>query len=214
MNARIVLLIPLLLLGGCALTGGRSPASHYYVLPAPRPTAATTNVATTIALAPVRLPRYLDHPQIVTLDRQGRARLAEFHRWAEPLNTGFTRVLATALARQLHESRIVLLPARNVAPAWTLALQVHELEIMPERLKLLAEWRLLQGQTTRVWQREEIERRLADADYAAIATGLSGLCEELARRIARTLAGITAAPAAGSGGSVPGPGPAGTTASP
>ncbi|BCX89902.1 conserved hypothetical protein [Methylomarinovum tepidoasis] len=214
MNTRIVLLLPLFLLGGCALTGGRSPASHYYVLPAPQPTTAATDMATTIALVPVRLPRYLDHPQIVTLDRQGRVRLAEFHRWAEPLNTGFTRVLATALARQLPESRILILPARNAAPAWTLALQVHELQILPDRLKLLAEWRLLQGQTTRIWQREEIEHRLPAADYVAIATGLSGLGEELARRIARNLAGITAAPAAGSGGSAPGPGPAGTTASP
>ncbi len=215
MNTRLILMLPLLLLGGCALSGGRSPESHYYVLPAPERPPAMAATATTLGVVPVRLPRYLDHPQIVTLDRQGRARLAEFHRWAEPLDIAFTRVLATALAQRLPHSRVLILPAREVVPRWTLALQVHELEILPDRLSLLAEWHLQQGRTVHQWHREAIERPLPARDYTAIATGLSRLGDELAQHIAAALAdALTAAPAAGTQDSGPGRGPAGTAASP
>src|SRR5688572_6149535 len=46
-----------------------------------------------VGLGPVTLPPYLDRPDIVTREGENQMRLAELHRWVEPLDSLLTRIM-------------------------------------------------------------------------------------------------------------------------
>lgn len=99
----IILIAIFMILAGC-----RSKNSSFYVLsPIQAPLAKTCGMV--IGLGPVTIPRYLDQPQIVTRLSPNQVALNEFERWAEPLNTNITSVLANNLKAQLH-TQILLYP--------------------------------------------------------------------------------------------------------
>src|SRR5215510_9952978 len=96
-----------LLVGGCA-----SQPSRFYLLSA-LPSTETASPATsgqqrpTIGVGPVTLPRYVDRPQIVTRTSPYEIKVAEFDRWAEALDSNFSRVLADNLSFLLPTARVV-----------------------------------------------------------------------------------------------------------
>jgi uncharacterized protein len=63
-----------------------------------------------IGIGPVTLPKYLDRPQIVTFTSPYALNVAEFDRWAEPLESTFVRVLAENLALLLPTARVAVFP--------------------------------------------------------------------------------------------------------
>ena len=98
-----------LLLAGCA----RTPPVSYYQLSAQEaarnaPAAETGKMV--IGIGPVRLAEYLDRPQIVTRQSANRLRLADSHRWAEPLGENILRVVGENLSALLGTDRILLYP--------------------------------------------------------------------------------------------------------
>ncbi len=97
-----------LLLTGCARTAS---VSYYQLsaLEAVRNVPATTEAGKmVIGIGPVRLPEYLDRPQIVTRLTPNRLQLADSHRWAEPLSENIPRVMGENLSALLGTDRIVL----------------------------------------------------------------------------------------------------------
>lgn len=110
-----VLLIALLL-SGC----GTTPPSQFYLLEAmPADSAAPArpggNEGLHIGVGPVEFADYLGRSQIVTRKDGVEISLAETHRWAEPLQNNFSRVLAENLSMLLATDRISLHPSRNWA---------------------------------------------------------------------------------------------------
>jgi len=106
----LVLLGCILLLTGCART---APVS-YYQLSAQE---AARNVLAgaeagkmVLGIGPVRLPEYLDRPQIVTRLTANRLQLADSQRWAEPLGENILRVLGENISALLGTERILLYP--------------------------------------------------------------------------------------------------------
>ena len=100
-----------LLVAGCVGTG-QSPPSRFYMLTsldqndvAPETTAGIDGEA--IILGPIRFPVYLNRQQIVTRNSPNEIRLAEFDRWAEPLETNFINVLKENLSILLNTAYIV-----------------------------------------------------------------------------------------------------------
>ena len=99
-----------LLLAGCART---TPVSYYQlsaqeaVRPAPASAEAGKMV---LGIGPVRLPEYLDRPQLVTRLTPNRLQLADSHRWAEPLAENISRVMRENLSALLGTDRILLHP--------------------------------------------------------------------------------------------------------
>ncbi len=63
-----------------------------------------------IGINPIQLPEYLDRPQIVTLNGAHTLHLAEFHRWAAPLDQEIVQVLAKNLIALLPASKVALFP--------------------------------------------------------------------------------------------------------
>lgn len=104
-------ILPLLLLvltvGACATT----PPSRFFIL-SPVKQGSTSQVLpknTLVRLETVQLPEYLNRPHIITRVGPNRLELAEFDKWAEPLDLNMTRVLARNLEARL-KTRVVFSP--------------------------------------------------------------------------------------------------------
>lgn len=81
---------------GCA----SSPHTDFYLLRATPPDifeAVVRPVDRSLCIRRVRLPEYLDRPQMVVRESGHRLRLHEFQRWAEPLKENVARILAENL---------------------------------------------------------------------------------------------------------------------
>jgi len=63
-----------------------------------------------LGVGPVKLPEYLNRSQIVTRTSPEAVQLAEFDRWAEPLDKNFARVLAVDLGYLLRTPKVALFP--------------------------------------------------------------------------------------------------------
>jgi uncharacterized protein len=66
-----------------------------------------------IRFAPVRLPAYLDRPQIVTRISDSQINADEFHRWGIPLDVTVKELLGAGVARALPEAYVDVLPSRS-----------------------------------------------------------------------------------------------------
>jgi uncharacterized protein len=104
------LLFCTLLLAGCART---APVSYYQLSPLKGVgsvpfSAEAGNVV--LGIGPVRLPQYLDRPQLVTRLSPNRLQLTDGHRWAEPLSDNIPRVLGENLSALLGTDRILIHP--------------------------------------------------------------------------------------------------------
>ena len=95
-----------LLLAGCAT----SPSARFYTLDsAPgEPRGETGDVV--IGLRPLTFPEYLNRPQIVTRTDGSELKLAEFDRWAEPVDQSFNRVLAGSIDDALESAVVLVFP--------------------------------------------------------------------------------------------------------
>jgi uncharacterized lipoprotein YmbA len=112
-------------LGGCsymakAILAPQKDISRFYLL---TPTADATAPATaqsagsssdfTIGLGPIKLPPYLDRPEIVTRQAPNRLELSKEDRWGESIQNGFTSAMARDLTAQTGTGRVILFPWYN-----------------------------------------------------------------------------------------------------
>ena len=108
------LLITMLLLNGC----GTTPPSKFYTLEAMSVSETTQTTPDKqkdihIGIGPVEFADYLQRSQIVTRTNGAEVKLAETHRWAEPLNNNLGRILAENLSILIGTDKISLYPSRN-----------------------------------------------------------------------------------------------------
>ena len=104
-----------------------------------------------VGLGPIKVPAYLDRPQIVTAASDHEFRLAENQRWAERLDDNIARVSQENLAVLVPSDRIVMHPwSRDTKPDVQAVVQIQELHVDPEgRARMVALWSLkpLKGET-------------------------------------------------------------------
>jgi uncharacterized lipoprotein YmbA len=70
-----------------------------------------------ICVGPVLMAEYLDRKQICTREDGHEVKYAEYHRWAEPLDAAFSRVLVENLSLLLGTARIDVFPWKSPSPA-------------------------------------------------------------------------------------------------
>ncbi len=100
----------ILLLSGC----GTSPKTNFYHLEqAVSPQLTNIEHGITIGIGPVNIAPYLDRPQIITRVSPYKLELSEFNRWAEPLKSNISRVIAVELSNLLATNRVFLLPLHD-----------------------------------------------------------------------------------------------------
>lgn len=91
-------------------------AKFYLLTPADSaPAASSLGSDFTLGLGPVKLPPYLDRPEVVTRAAPNRLELSKTDRWGESLQTSFTTVLSRDLAAQLGTHQILVFPWYSTA---------------------------------------------------------------------------------------------------
>ena len=197
--ATAALTLAAVIITACAFT---SREAHFYLL---TPTIATavqgadpaSSGGRSIGLGPIRLPAYLDRPQIVSVSGGSEVQLHDDHRWAAPLASELPQVLAENLAALLGEDRVLV-------PPWPAGL-VPDLQVSVEIIRfhavtgeatafLWARWTVLAAGGDKGRPQSGSFRLSQPAPSLSIAgtvAAQSRLLAELSRRIA---ADIAAAP--------------------
>lgn len=179
-------LAAMLLAAGC----GSTPPTRHYLLSAEAESAAGQPVVDRIGVGPVEVAEYL-HQRQLAIGGGNELQLAEFHRWAEPLDAGIARVLAENLALLTGGTEPVLYPwRRDDQPPVTVRVSVLKLERQDGSAELLARWGLydsnddarLAGELARL-----STSLPAGADHAATAAAYSDLLLQLSQRVAAAL---------------------------
>ena len=183
-----ILLVSLLLFCGCA-----SKPSNYYVLhslqsEAPDVKTATAENDLTICVGPIKIPEYLDRPQMVTRSAPDSLQFAEFDKWAEPLEKSLTRVIAENLAILLSTDRVGVFPWLNTAQVqYQVTVDITQFERMPDgKVILAARWNVLgdHGDNMLLIESSRFSIPIESSGYEGIASAESRAVEALSREIA------------------------------
>jgi hypothetical protein len=197
LGAALGVALLVLFAAGC---GGRAAPFRYYVL-APLAGPAQTGADSrpvSIGVGPVRLPGYLDRPQIVTRRGAEEIDLAELDRWGEALADGVPRTIADTIGALMPNERIAFFP-------WTGTVQ-YQVLIDVNRFDgplggdvvLDARWRIVGPD-----RKDLVERRFAvreasgAATYPALVAAMSRALGALSREITaglRTVSTTSPAP--------------------
>jgi uncharacterized lipoprotein YmbA len=183
----IALGLLVVILAGCA----GSPSSKFYQLePLPNRASIVCDALPEqnliIAIGPVRIPDYLDRPQIVTRAGRNELRLSEFDRWAGSLENDVTRVLVEDISILLPTERFSAVP-------WTSYLESqvpasYRVEVPVERFDgwlgdsvlLKAQWAVFARNRSMLLKRESLIReRINGGSYDALVDAMSAALEKL-----------------------------------
>jgi uncharacterized protein len=181
-----VLVVLLILLAGCP----RSPSPRLHTLstlpPEPRPAVVETAV-TLVAVGPVTLPDYLDHPALTVRTGPNEISRSGLDRWASPLGQEVVRAAAANLAVLLDSTTVKVLPWAAVAnPDFRIQIAIQRFEREDGRVVLNGDWGLIgperdgwiaAGQTT-------VTSPAPVQDSGGTTAAMSAALTEMCRRIA------------------------------
>ena len=193
-------LICWLVLAGCL--GGPSAPTNFYMLSALSPSPAGTSAATAegrirIGLVTVVVPEYLNRNEIVVNLDNTVYRLAEFNKWAEPLNDNLTRVLEENLTNLLHDDSIDIFLTTDSSIPTEYRLEVDVLRLdgnLGDQATLVAQWALLDAEKDELilMQRSEYQEPAADNTYKGLVLAKSRTIEKLSSDMAVAIIGALA----------------------
>ncbi len=182
----------------CVLVGliaacASSPPPKFYLLsrtPAPGAPPSTLSVL----VGPVTIPAMVDQPQIVVSMSPNQVTLDEFNRWASPLASNISRVVAENLVDLLGTPRVSQFQqSLNVDADFRVAVEVQNFEsTLGDAAAFSAVWavrRTRDGRTEtgRTAVREPPSDKSYDALAAAHSRALSQMSQDIAAAV-RTLA--------------------------
>lgn len=187
-------LIPLaaamLLAGACATT---SPPMRFYLL-TPVEQAAPAGAAlgeARVVVGPLQLPGYLDRPQLVVRQPDGRFSLREFDRWGEPLNALLTDTVTANLVRLTGSAGVVAFPVpRRVSPDRRIVGRVMRFDADASGLAVLeVQWAILDdgGEPLVPLRIDAYRAQAAGTGAAAIVAALSDVLGQFSRQLAGEL---------------------------
>ncbi|HTP27475.1 MAG TPA: PqiC family protein [Anaeromyxobacteraceae bacterium] len=160
---------------------------------------ATRPGALVVGIGPVRVPDYLDRPEIVTVSGS-RIDVAEFDRWAGSVENNIARVLVEDLTGLLPTERFFVTHWRLRPPSPSCRIEVlveHFEGPLQGPVLLRAQWfvhaadgRLLLGRSS------SISEEVTGGDYGALVEAMSRALEGLSQAIAKDITSLSPAQAA------------------
>ena len=135
--------------------------------------------------------------QIVTKASAHEVELAEFHKWAEPLQENATNVLQENLSVLLSTDRIVQYPwKRSNLPDYKLSLEVMQFDgTKSQEAVLKVRWTLMGDKGKSVLQRKtsQFSEMLRGSEYEDLVEAMSRMLASLSQEIADAI--IASSPA-------------------
>jgi len=191
--------IILLSQAGCLGPGTNKPTRFYELSslysrqPPPAPVADLNQV--TVGVGPVRIPKKLDRPQIVTRINSNEIHLNEFTSWGDPLASGFSRVLAENLSLLLNTEKVAIFPwMQAVQTDYQVTVDVTDFIGIPGReVQLRAWWTIFgdNGRTLLVKRYFYNTEPASGDDITALVQAQSRTVEALSRKIAVTIKALS-----------------------
>lgn len=172
---------------------GTSQPPRLYLLSSPGAPLQTSASSATIGLGPITIPAYLDRSKIMVRTGSNSFKAAEHHRWAEPLESNFARLLDEELGRAMPNATLIDYPWRN-SRAVDIQIQLEVLAFESDnsgQARLAVRWELLDGSKKALTppQRRDYTRGARNSDYesrvAAMSECIAALAQELALEAGR-----------------------------
>lgn len=189
-----------LLLGGCISLPNSpiSPTPRFYMLSAVNENQVSKKINITpgviIGVGPVKLPEYLDRPQMVTTEKQGILKFDEFDRWGESLDMGIARLMREDLTVMLSKAKLTLYPWNpSMAVKYQVVTEVVQLDSeLDKDMIFVVQWTVIDAQSSKavVIKRSEFRQPILPQNYSGLAKALSTACASLSSQIAEALAGL------------------------
>jgi uncharacterized lipoprotein YmbA len=192
-------LLPAVLYSGCTVLPPEEDRTRFIMLastiPDPSDNAPTianpklTSLA--IGVGPVKLPQYLDRPELVIHSSPNGFDVSETNSWAEPLAQNFSHILANDLTNLLGTTNMVEYPwYPRTRLEYTVRVEVERFEIdTNQNAELVARWELRAPANDQVVASREAQFSHPSMSAAgdAAAGALSDNVAELARQIASAI---------------------------
>ncbi|MFH0935826.1 MAG: PqiC family protein [Candidatus Omnitrophota bacterium] len=191
----IVCLIFTLTLPGC-ISVPNSPTPRFYTLNAMEeiPPGEKFNIPSDmiIGVGPVKIPEYLNRPQIVTQDKDKMLAFAQFDRWGESLDIGLERLIAENLTAMLSGATLKMFPWNLAIPvSYQVIIEVLQLESeLDKDLFFVVQWAVIENEKMVLIKTSEFRRAIDPHSYSGLARTLSAVCASLSNEIAGTLAAL------------------------
>ena len=148
----------------------------------------STNQAV-VGLGPIRIPDYLNRPQMVVAISDNQYQLSEEHRWAERLDQNISLALAKFLPSQLGSNRIVRYPwAQRQIVDYQVSIDIIEFNIDAlGRSRLTAQWVIKRKDQSDISRRFDYQVPASTTDYDVMVSAQSACLTKLGQDIAVTL---------------------------
>jgi uncharacterized lipoprotein YmbA len=180
-----------LLFSGCARES--KPVQFYMlnadsgVTSATRPPASANEPL--IGLGPIRIPEYLNRPQMIVAITENQYRLSENHRWAERLDQNISLALFKALPRQLGTDRIVRYPwPQQQSIDYQVGIDILEFNVGANgQSRLIAQWFIKRKDKPAVDKRSVYQFPASTTDHEVMVKAQSQCLTKLGQEIAETL---------------------------
>lgn len=197
----VILAVLLVFQTGCVNLGkGTSQTTRFYLLNPMSSSGGANQIEESghglaIGVGPVRIPEYLNRPQIVTRSKENECYLAEFHQWAESLKETFPRVLAENLSILLATDRVTLYPWKRPVPVdYQILVEVIQFDgQLGGSAKLVARCSIFSGNGKKVFvMRKSSFSELSEKQgYDALVAAKSRAVAYLSRDIATAIKAVS-----------------------
>jgi uncharacterized protein len=187
-----IFLLSSLVLCGCSVS--RTP--NYYILHSLQNEATGAVKAgaendLTIGVGPIKIPEYLDRPQMATRSTPNSLQFAEFDKWAESLEKDLTRILAENLSILLSTDRVAVFPwPGSMHVTHQVTVDLAKLDYSPDgKILLIAGWSVFgdDGKKLLTMKRSRLTVPVQSTGFEAIAAAQSRAVEDLSREIAAAI---------------------------
>lgn len=185
---KLFAILTVIMLSGCI---GQSRPARFYSLTTQTPAAQSFKSAKIfIGIEPVKVPVYLDKPQIVTRNpNEVELSISELNRWAEPLSDAIQNTLAADIGSALPNAVVKPSSFRKEGFDYIVWVEITKFEgVWNENVVLEAWWSILDNDNKPVARdKANLSRPLGDT-YDNLVQQQSGLISELSEKIAARLA--------------------------
>ncbi len=194
----IVLGVFLVTLTGCA---GSAPSKFYQLSSLEPQNMASRDIqpehSLMVAVGPIRMPDYLDRPQIVTRSGKNELALAEFDRWGGSLDNDVVRVLTADISALLPTDHFFVTQWPPILDSQ--APVAYRVEVLADRFEgalggtvtLRAQWAILGKDKGLLFKKEStISEQVKGNSYDALVDAMSMALERLSREIANAISSL------------------------
>ena len=184
-----------LIVSGC-ISIPNSPTPRFYSLSAVNETQVSKKINlpsdVIIGVGPVKIPEYLDRPQIVTKNKEKMVQFAQFDRWGESLDLGLARLIREDLTAMLPGAKLTLYPWNpSIAVNYQVVAEVVQLDNeLDKDMHFVVQWTVIdvQNSKTVIIKRSEFRQPILPQNYSGLAKTLSTACASLSSQIAEAIA--------------------------